>query len=186
MIRQIGKQSHDEVFYDVDGVKVRLWLIVGGTPALGIEDPKEGAGIVKRFGTDPKLSSRPGVLTYEVLPNGEKDIVSFVDEVMPMVERRKSRDNVFKHFKVMKAPIFEDADGSRCILRVKYDFPWAPRVRIDGDCDVYKSSLPDAWKELAAVLEVESGEDIGSLSNAEYWEMVKALNACAATATISE
>jgi hypothetical protein len=111
MLRKITqiKTSACDTVYDVNGTKVILWIISGGTPALGlIENVNDcGYNYTKRYPIVPQWSSDkwmnhkdryehqdPNNIqgpTYDILPNGAQDLIDFVNEHKPKMQLRQTR-----------------------------------------------------------------------------------------------
>jgi hypothetical protein len=94
-----------ETVYDVDGVLIRLWIIAGGIPAIDFDS----WGFTKRFPIVEKWSDENYIgvenrykhqerinlqgPTFEVLPNGEQDILDYIKENLPKRDLCLNRAN---------------------------------------------------------------------------------------------
>jgi len=90
-MKQISTSACETV-YDVDGVIIKLWIITGGIPAIDFDS----YGFTKRFPAVEKWSNDNYLKienrykhqerinlqgpTFEVLPNGEQDILDYIKE----------------------------------------------------------------------------------------------------------
>lgn len=88
-IRQVQTSTCETIYeieYEGKTYRLRLWIIIGGTPALAFSDYKGGT---KRFAvTDEarrrwQACPRQGPTFNEVLPNGTEDLLQFLDEFVP-------------------------------------------------------------------------------------------------------
>lgn len=96
--------SSCETIYEVDGVKLRLWIIVGGTPALSLIDytfsqrypikDKRWIDYDNNLRCYPHQNCKhPQGPTFDVLPEGEETIKKFLSDKLPLQELRMKRWN---------------------------------------------------------------------------------------------
>ena len=104
MITQI-KTSACETTYDVNGIKVKLWVIVGGTPCLDFADYspfKIRFPMIEKYSSDNWIDEENRYkhqnpnnmqgITYQELENGEQALYKFVgDSYLPKHELCKRR-----------------------------------------------------------------------------------------------
>ena len=156
-MKQVSARACETV-YDVDGVKIRLWIIVGGTPAIDFEN----YGFSKRFPDVEKWSDKnwdknicrykhqiyhePKELqgpTFEVLPNGEQDILDFIKENLPKMELSLRRSmELIDILKGKNAKVKESGHGYNLVSKGKRDIEEHTVARVEWLIrDLFVSSL---------------------------------------------
>ena len=95
------KTSSCESIYEVDGVKLRLWVITGGEPAMSFEDysfTKRYPIIDKRWqaewnGCYPHQIEQNPIQgpSFDILPKGIKSVKEYLEENIPLKELREKR-----------------------------------------------------------------------------------------------
>lgn len=112
-VKQVAT-SACETLYDVDGEKVRLWIIMGGEPCLAFEDyfDAQKFPVVEKYSDENwiKLQGRYrhqdksnmlGPTAQELLPEGLKTIHDFVQK---NIGKKRTRDSRYERFPI-KNPI---------------------------------------------------------------------------------
>ncbi len=158
-----------ERIYDVDGTRLRLFIITGGTPALSFEDHyfTQRYPDVERWDNhkywnngkyDHQKKPIQGPAATEVLPNGFDDLRTFVEVNLPKHTLRMKR---------VAALPFKHRKTSGRFHNTEYHYYFTLNVRILGhyiSCVTMDSAhcsgqvgddtkyITDAWRHLHAVL----------------------------------
>ena len=144
MTQQETKSS--ETIYNVEGISVRLWIIVGGQPALSFEDYsfQERYPITDKRWTeewdrkkeayphqDPKNLQGP---TYDVLPEGIHTLRKFVDKYRPMKELRERRNAAVPiRWGITSKKVLDKKNRRFCQLHVSFNHGGVSNVYGDKD-----------------------------------------------------
>lgn len=202
-VTQVAMSVCDTI-YDVDGVRLRLWIITGGTPAVAFEN----YGFTQRYPAverwsnkhwkghcydhqDPARAHLQGPTAAEVLPDGEDTLYQFVREYLPKLQLRMKRFEALPT-RNLKSRRFHDRD--ECLyFRASVEFRphyigcvildsrfWTGRIN-DRDRPRMEAQGPNAqsWLALADTLDRydtphRAWED---LTEDQFQEIVAALEA---------
>jgi hypothetical protein len=132
-MKQISTSACETV-YDVDGVIIKLWIITGGTPAIDFDT----YGFTKRFPAVEKWSDANYLKienrykhqerinlqgpTFEVLPNGEQDILDYIKENLPKRDLCLKRANeLIDIIKGKNSELYDDGYGMKLESKGKRD-----------------------------------------------------------------
>jgi hypothetical protein len=122
-----------ETLYDVDGKVLRLWIIVGGTPAVAFTN----YSFTQRYPVVEKWSQKNWSdkdikyahqdksniqgPTFDVLPNGEASLYEYLKETTPLKKLREQRRSELPYVCSIKSTRFHDKDNRcyfHCELRI--------------------------------------------------------------------
>ena len=198
MIKQVSTSACKTV-YSVNGCTISLWIITGGTPAVDFDsygfcqrypkvarwsDDQWQTGLMKY--RHQSLDDLQGPTANEVLPNGEKDLIEFVEEFGPLREKRMQRYNGLPtHY--LKSKRFHDLDNC-CYFWVEFQpkANYIGSVTLEsryycGRCeDVLAKYGCRGWRHLAKLLSEVDGSLKGgweTLNDEQYNAIVQAMKA---------
>jgi hypothetical protein len=206
MIQQV-KTSACETTYEIDGERIRLWIIVGGTPAISFNDH----GFVQRFPSVEKWGCEhygshcydhqmPGREnwndgniqgpTFDVLPNGKETLLLWFKANKPLHDLRVARYEQLKPYLRLRSKRYHDKDQATYFwLDVDVRPHYLGNVHFDSRCmsgrftnDMREWNLVDQnWQTLTAILSqycnFHSGWEV--LTTPQFDEVLEAMKAVA-------
>ena len=177
--------------YIVNGIKLRLWIITGGTPALSFED----YDYTQRYKPVEKWSSKhynhgkydhqeynciQGP-TFDVLPNGIEDVKMFIKEHLPKKKLRDKRFDELPFRGELHSRRIHDKDNycySYCVLRLKRNS--VNMVLVESK--YYSSSedeliylFPNKWVNLAKIMKKYNNYKWEDLTEKQYNDICEAI-----------
>jgi len=203
-IKQL-KTSACETTFEVDGEQIRLWIIVGGTPALGFSDyapyeqryPSLEKWASNHFNSrknlygscyydhqDPKNVQGP---LLDVLPDGEKSLEAFLNTFLPRKQLCMRRYNMLP-FKdsIQSKKVRDKCDHTYAYANLELRRYILSPVTISsaiyaGRCEKKLVLFPEWWQKTAAIINplfdrcVSTLPTWDSLIEEEYQEFVNQL-----------
>jgi hypothetical protein len=197
-----------ETIYLVDGYEVRLWIIVGGTPALDFyrtrDTGESNGGFTQRYPIveewaefikpkptlggrergrfrhqDPKNIQGP---KFDVLPNGEADLIAFVSQNKANMELRNQRYYNLPEI-LFESPRYHNTED-QYYFRARYEarLNFIGGVIIDAAHMIGQPGTElqeyggKTWQDLAKTLAKYRREGWYDLTDDEYQEIVNAIN----------
>jgi len=161
------KTSSCESTYEVDGVKLRLWVITGGEPAMSFEDysfSKRYPIIDKRWqakwnGRYPHQIGQNPIQgpAFDILPKGIKSVKEYLEDNIPLKELREKRFFSLPIQKSICSKGFKDKENHTIVkfkinLQKHYISPLiAQSNAYCGRCDdEIEKYAPEVFKKYAA------------------------------------
>ena len=195
------ESTNCKTIYEVDGVKVELWIIVGGEPALAFNDdysyterfPKVDAWdsdkhwVKEKQCFDFQIPDAPGQgPTYDILPEGRLTLEKFVAKNLPRKNLTKARYDALPIKETIRSDRVKDkAEGSSCVALLgihpyRLDpvmVTWGRRGEKRDDKIVF---FPEWWKKVYefshTVWHKYPNLEWSDLTNEEYKTIVNLLN----------
>ena len=203
-IEQINTTSCYTI-YDVDGTKLRLFIITGGTPAIEFADDYSfcqrypsfehwsdkyyhrynGSTVINSYYDHQDPNNIQGPKFEDVLPHGLKDVEKYLKKNLPLRNLRYKRHDRLPIRTVIKSKRVHDKDEGTyvtCELNLLSKH-YVPLVTFNskvysGRCDKKIVLFNDWWKKSQEIFNTifDSGKVWETLSEEEYETIVEHLS----------
>lgn len=198
-LRQVSTSSCQTII-DVEGTILRLFIIVGGTPALSFDDHSFCQ-------TYPKLEKyqdwddRLGKYLHQTLPiqgplpddlpEGENTISKYLADNLErhdrLVHRMARLNGIFNGNTFLSPRIHDKENGAYCHMKLSWNGNfYCPVVLCESSYELgtnYTTRMlnqtTEAWKRAALTLMQTHGKTLESLNNVEFDLMAKAIQGIA-------
>jgi hypothetical protein len=186
--------------YIVNGHKMILWIITGGTPALAFDDYSfiaqypsiekwqdhhyHGLYRCSYSYYDHQDPNKPQGPTFEdVLPNGISDLEAYLTKYLPLRELRKKRfDGLPVHGKLQSKKVKDVDEHTWVTCDIDIELNRLSPVTFNsrtygGRCDKKIVLFNDWWKKVQKVMNplFDSGKDWETLTEEQYQDICKHL-----------